>query len=179
MANIKWLKVAAALAKEPPETEVHVPKLNAQHPLDAGLRPSLGLPVGQQADFRLRMDDCRGLHVRDFGNHYEAHLDRVDPDCSLPEHLRLDAPGAYVAGAGALGALVGLCLGRTRESVLVGSIVGAVLGGLAAAEEARSPGGGTRCIHPRPLPESSRSSNAHAMRRGKAVTTKQVKRRWS
>ncbi|WP_337862540.1 hypothetical protein [Nitrososphaera sp.] len=38
------------------------------------------------------------LHVRDYGSHYTAHLDRVDPRTSPVGHLIEDAP-EYLVGA--------------------------------------------------------------------------------
>lgn len=131
-----WNIVFSQLVTYPAGEALLVPKHLAVHPEAAGARRSMGLPVGQQADFRWIIGDCRGLHVRDFGTHYEAHIDRVDPACDLVEHLRQDSPGSYVAGSAALGALIGALIG-SREAVLVGAAIGAVAGALTsrAAEE--------------------------------------------
>ena len=101
-----------------------------------GLTLSLGLPYGQVADHRLRYANCVGLHVRDFGAYYEAHLDRVHPVCDLVEHLRQDAPGTYIASGTALGALAALVLSRHPAAILAGAVAGGVLALLTSKEKA-------------------------------------------
>ena len=99
----KWWVVIARLRKMPPGKELRLSKAQFAHPRQVGMRPSIGLPKGQGADYRLRLNDGSGLHVHDFGTHYRAHLDQVDPETSLIDHLRLDAPALFVLGAGWLG----------------------------------------------------------------------------
>jgi len=136
-----WDQVIAMLAAKPAGTRIRFEPHMVAHPLDAGFRRSIGLPAGQRSDFRLTLPDCRGLHVQDFGTHYEAHLDRTDPECDALLHLQKDAAGAYVAGATALGALFGLLIGKRPEAVLVGALIGGVVGGISAvaAEQAAQP----------------------------------------
>jgi len=57
-----------------------------------------------------------------------VHVDRVNPDCGVFEHVRQDAPGAWTAGAGILGLLVGLALGRSGRAALAGAALGLALG---------------------------------------------------
>ena len=128
-----WRGIASQLAGEPPGTKVRVEKHLAEHPKDGGLRPGVGLPVGQTADFRLTLPDCRGLHVQDFGTHYEAHIDQTDPACDLVRHLVQDAPGTFVVGSAIAGGLVGLILGRSIEAFAAGLLLGAGAGGISAA----------------------------------------------
>jgi len=77
-------------------------------PARDGARKSVGLPVGQRADYRLLLPSGECLHVRDYGEHYGAHLDAVDPSVSVYGHLWNDAPqilvigGALVLGAATL-----------------------------------------------------------------------------
>lgn len=130
-----WEQVLDLLQQESPGTILRLPKHWVPHPEDAGAIRSLGLPFGQSADFRWRLGDCTGLHVRDFQGFYEAHLDEVHPACGFVEHLRQDAPHAYVAGMAALGALSGLLLGRSKESTLVGAGLGALIGALTAPKD--------------------------------------------
>lgn len=132
-----WDQVGLCLKQEQPGTVLRIPKWQIEHPSTGGLTPSLGLPVGQRADFRLRYSDCRGLHVHDFGEHYEIHLDEVHPECGLVEHLRRDAPGTYLGAATALGAFAGLLLGKSRDAVVAGAFVGALLGALTGAPEGK------------------------------------------
>lgn len=127
-----WQQVAQALAAQPPGTVLRVAKHQVEHPSASGLAPSVGLPYGQRADFRLRHFDCSGLHVRDFGAHYEAHLDQVHPECGVVDHLRRDAPGTYLAAATALGALAGTLLGKKPEAIFAGAAIGGLLAMLTA-----------------------------------------------
>ena len=123
-----WSGVATRLAVEPPGSVLRIPKYLLDHPDVAGARRSIGMPQGQLADYRLTLPNCRGLHVRDFGTHYEAHVDEVDPACDAIEHLRQDAPDTYIVGAAALGALLALLLSGHRNAMLVGAGLGALLG---------------------------------------------------
>lgn len=133
-----WANVARELAAHPPGTILRVPKWRYPYPVDAGAHVSIGLPLGQSADFRWRLAGCAGLHVRDYGAHYEAHIDQVDPGCDPIEHLRQDAPEVFLAGAGAIGALLGALLGRSSEATIVGAGLGTLLG-IAALPEATRP----------------------------------------
>lgn len=130
MQTTTWAAVLAQLKAQPVGTVLRIPKHLLRHPTTAGADVSVGLPVGQSADFRWRLWDCSGMHARDFGTYYEVHIDRVDPSCDCVEHLRQDAPGAYVAGAAALGGLLGILFGRSREAVLAGAGLGALVGAL-------------------------------------------------
>jgi hypothetical protein len=138
-----WEEVARSLGDEQPGTVLRVPKHLVEHPRAGGLMPSTGLPLGQSADFRLRYQDCRGLHIRDFGTYYEAHLDQVHPDCGLVDHLRQDAPGTYVAVGTALGALAGLLLGKKPAAIFAGAAVGGLLTALTVPESS-APGESVR-----------------------------------
>ena len=128
-----WTQVANLLAQQPAGTRLRITKSWMEHPVDGGLRHGVGLPVGQVADYRLRLPDCRGLHVQDFGEHYEAHLDQTDPACDAMQHLAQDAPVACVVGAAVVGGLLGLLAGQSKEALLAGLAIGAGLGGVAAA----------------------------------------------
>lgn len=141
-AVITWNHVAAYLQQQPTHSSVGVMKWQVEHPQAAGLQRSLGLPVGQLADWR--MPSCRnGLHVREYVDRYTAHVDSVNPHCDLPGHLAADAP--LVVGAAAIGALVGLALGESPAAMLVGALLGGAVGAAAAgATEA------ARCTPPKP-----------------------------
>ena len=118
-----------------PQGRIQTPKYAVPHPRDAGAYVSVGLPVGQDADYRFAPEhDCRGVHVQSFGDHWLIHVDLVHPACGAVEHLRRDAPGTWVASATAVGGLLGLVLGRRKEAALAGAAIGAVLGVLTAGD---------------------------------------------
>ncbi len=122
-----WGAVQAA-AEQRPGASIRVDKGRLPHPLQAGAHRSHGLPVGQVADFRWQLADCRGLHVHEFAEHYAAHIDQVDPSCNIFEHIRRDTPGLFVVGAAKVGATVGVLLGRSLGGMLLGAAMGAALG---------------------------------------------------
>jgi len=121
-----WASVIDELTISDPGTVAHVPANQIEHPLDAGMKRSVGIWKGQRVDYRWTQDDCTCLHVHDFGDHYEAHVDSVDPDCDPILHLLRDAPVPTIAGGTALGALIGGLLGRSKGSVLAGAAIGAL-----------------------------------------------------
>ena len=130
---LTWNQIAISLRGSAPGAIMRVEKHQVPHPRDAGMTMSLGLPLGQTTDFRMPFPNCGGLHVRDFGTHYEAHLDQRNPHCDPVGHAVVDTPA--VAGAVALGALAGIALGRSKESLFVGAAIGGVLGLLVATSE--------------------------------------------
>lgn len=126
MTRYLWADVAERLAAEPPGTRFRCARHLAEHPKDAGLAPSVDLPVGQRADFR-----GGSLRVQDFGTHYEACLDLpAAPPVSY-------APTSAVEAGAALGGLVGLMLGRSRDSTLVGAALAAAFTADRAARRRR------------------------------------------
>lgn len=129
-----WEEVAERLCQEHQGSMVRLPKHLAQHPRDGGMRASIGLPVGQSADFRLALHNRRGLHVQEFSGHYEAHLDSLDSTCTAMVHLQREARRG-VATSAVLGGLVGGLLGRSRSAFAIGLLVGAGLGGVLRGEE--------------------------------------------
>jgi len=94
---------------------------------------SVGLPEGQDSDYRLVLADGAGLHVKDFGTHYETHIDEVHPDVDIVEHLRRDAPGVFVASGAALGAVIGGGVGSSKNSTFVGAAIGGLFATMLAA----------------------------------------------
>ena len=107
-----WDDVVSILQDEPAGSVIRLRKGLLPHPRTHGLARSAGLPLGQVADYRLELIDGSGLHVRDFGRHYEAHIDQAHPGGVEAEHPRRDAPAAFVAGGVALGATIGGALGN-------------------------------------------------------------------
>jgi hypothetical protein len=73
--------------------EFKVNGINPQWLKASGYYVSTGLPKGQIADYRKRLADGRGIHVRQYANGVmTAHWDRVDPSHDLIGHLLIDAP---------------------------------------------------------------------------------------
>lgn len=134
MAPGSWSEVIDILTRHPWRTRVKLPKGLLPHPAAAGMSSSVGIPEGQVADYRLVLPDGSGLHVKDFVEYYEAHLDEVHPDVNWVEHLRQDAPGSFVGGSAAVGAALGALFGRSWKSALAGAAIAGLLGAVLAAE---------------------------------------------
>jgi len=144
-AALQWGAVRREVASHPPRTLVAYPKRSLPHPRDAGARVSAGIPRGQIEDYRFPPeDDCGGLHVQEFDDRWEAHIDGVHPACDAVDHLRVDAPGAWVAAGGALGAAVGILLGRSKAAALAGAGIGALLAALTAGRSGEESRGARR-----------------------------------
>ncbi|MGP6207168.1 hypothetical protein ACNF42_03935 [Cuniculiplasma sp. SKW3] len=71
-------------------------------PSDSGLfKRSLGEIRGQMSDWRSSIDgSTKGIHVVEFRDHYEIHVDQFDPYKKPVEHLLYDSPvyGAVLTG---------------------------------------------------------------------------------
>ncbi len=128
---LTWAQVAADLRRRPLPACLRLAAWQVEHPQAAGMTPSLGLPVGQLADWRMPHPNCHGLHVREYPGYYTAHVDKINPRCDLPGHLTADVP--LVGGGAALGALMGLIVGESASSMLIGAIIGGALGAAAAS----------------------------------------------
>lgn len=93
----------------PAHQEVEIPRFSRREVLGHGYYRSPGEPRGQKADYRRRLDDGRGLHVKDYGDHMTLHWDKVDPSESALRHLLYDAPGitagSLLAGAAGVAAV--------------------------------------------------------------------------
>lgn len=64
-------------------------------------------------------------------NYYLVHWDEVSPSCSLIEHARKDAPGYYVGGSTAIGAIAGAVLsgkGKRAQGAAIGAFAGFIFG---------------------------------------------------
>src|SRR5579885_1218351 len=130
-AMLLWADVYRELLAQPAGASLRLSKRELPPPAAAGAESSHGFGPG--AHYRFPPDArCRGLHVREERGAYEAHLDRVHPACSLVGHLRSDAPGVFVAGGTAVGAVAGGALGGGR-----GAAVGSALGFVASMLLAR------------------------------------------
>lgn len=124
---LPWGRVAALLRGQPQGSIVRLPPARVEHPRDAGMALAVGVPVGQRADYRLDVGGGYDLVVSEFAHAFEARLEVRSVLADFEKALR-DAPGSSVVGMIAAGALVGLALGRSKESALAG----ATIGGLAA-----------------------------------------------
>jgi hypothetical protein len=88
---ITWPQVHACVAGLPLGAVYIVPKGAIAHPGIVGASRSIGLPVGQIADWRFPPGpQCDGLHVHEFPHDWRVHLDRVHPSCSLLNHFFVD-----------------------------------------------------------------------------------------
>jgi hypothetical protein len=101
MGATSWLDILAQLRAEP-SALIRTSKGDVPSPLDGGARVSLGLPTGQRRDYRWSLPDCRCMHAREFAEHYETHLDQMDPACDLPAHLKIDAPAVHALASTAI-----------------------------------------------------------------------------
>lgn len=141
MKALTWLAVAKLLSGQPPGSKLRLRRSLTQHPKDGGLVPTVGLPVGQRADYRFDYGGEQLLYVQDFGTHLEARLEqRRSPVARAVAEPEADAPDAdAMLGAAAVGGLIGLLLGRSSSSVATGLVLGAVAG-LAASTAEPAPG---------------------------------------
>ena len=60
-----WSDITARLRASASGTVIRIARHEIAHPLDSGMRPAFGLPVGQRSDYRAVNADCTGLHVHD------------------------------------------------------------------------------------------------------------------
>lgn len=128
-----WADAVRALW--PPESgkRLVIPKTHIAHPTAvSGMRPTVGLPVGQVGDFQLPLAPTdASLRVQEFQQHYEAMLAVVDLSAQALDQLaRL--PSRVSAGA-AVGAILGATLGRSGQSALAGAVVGGLFGSFVEA----------------------------------------------
>lgn len=79
--------------------EIELSRREAERLLAFGYYRSIGAPRGQVLDYRRRLSDDRGMHLRIYRHHATLHWDHVDPSASLLGHLIRDAPGLLAAGA--------------------------------------------------------------------------------
>ena len=62
------------------------------------LRKHIGELKGQKADWRASFEDSdSGFHAVEFADHYETHIDSVDPLKDPLGHLVNDSPGTLIA----------------------------------------------------------------------------------
>lgn len=87
--------------------EIVIPRQTGQQLIAQGYYESVGSPRGQIKDYRRRLPDDRGIHIRDYGDRMTMHWDHIDPSANLVGHLVRDAPlavlGVLILGAVLLG----------------------------------------------------------------------------
>lgn len=135
-----WSQIISNLVQAGPSSVARVPAHQMQHPRDAGITQTFGVPYGQRASYRAMLTDGSTLCIEEFGEVYEARLESP-PMVPHPAAARRSAPAETVAGLAALGALLGLAFGGRKESVLTGALLGGVSGlaTVAVTEAGRSP----------------------------------------
>jgi hypothetical protein len=140
LALLSWFQVASLLQAQGPGTHMFVRASQVEHPRDAGMMPSLSMPLGQRASYQLDMAASQRLTVLDFAKHYLARLDPVESGTGLEAALR-KAPGSTVIGTAALGALIGLACGRSQGAAFAGAALGGMvaLAGVALANAEGAP----------------------------------------
>ena len=123
---MSWMQIVREM-RDAGRAEATLGSAAMQHPRDAGMHHAVGVPSGQRATYALRLADGGALYVYDFGARYVAKLVVAAraPTTALEATLR-QSPGSSVVGASAIGALLGLALGSSKESALVGASVSAV-----------------------------------------------------
>ncbi len=127
-SGLDWPALASAVLTLAPGQDLLIKKADIVHPKTVGFRPSIGLVFGQLADWRLALEDGRGLHVREYLDHYVLHYDATDPSVSFMRHLAEDTPALFktVLAVGLLGAgtAIGAATGDTERGAAIGGIAG-------------------------------------------------------
>ena len=84
-------------------------------PNSSGLfRRSVGEPRGQIADWRASVEGSdRGIHVLEYGDRYEIHVDRYDPYKKPLMHVVFDSPKTGIA----------LLIGGIGAAILVKNLI--------------------------------------------------------
>lgn len=138
--QLTWEDIIITLRKHPFGALVRVPNWQIAHPIDAGMVPSTGMPMGQQADYTRRIDASTVCHVAEYGTYYDVTIAPV-PQMRLPTPFApasapvtpgINEAGAAILATTALGALVG-AIGGTKQSVATGALLGGVFGLAAVA----------------------------------------------
>lgn len=87
-----WDGIVTQVLREHPHVDLRIAKDTVAHPSDAGFVCHTGDPRGQRADYRRPLPDGKGIHVKEFADHFEVHWDRVDPTEDFLGHVLVDAP---------------------------------------------------------------------------------------
>lgn len=121
-----WEDVERVLGEQPLGTLLRLPRGWLAHPTAHGMRSVASPPEGQLADYCKRLTAGGRLYVREFRNWYEVHR---EPPVATHGPTSEGGDQAIARNGVALGASMGGALGKTEAAFMVG----ALLGGLAAA----------------------------------------------
>src|SRR5207249_9410799 len=94
---LRWIEVASLLREEQPGTTVRLAAAHVEHPHDAGMLPSLAVPIGQRVEYRLHLGEGHDLVVADFVSSFKARLESRATFADFERALR-EVPGTSVAG---------------------------------------------------------------------------------
>lgn len=87
-----WGDAISLILGFPAHEEIEIPKYMLPHPIQVGFTWRIGDNKSQIADFGYALQDKRGIHVREYYDHYTVHWDYIDPTIDCIEHLKQDAP---------------------------------------------------------------------------------------
>lgn len=119
-----WSQVVDQLERLPEYSVVQVRRRDIEPPARHGLHPSYGEPEGQLQDYRKSLAHERGFHVREYPDHYTAHIDSVDVDKDFFGHVLADSPTYAVLASAAIGAGIAAVTDCQRDA-LKGALLGA------------------------------------------------------
>lgn len=109
MWHYDWSSAIDHALSLPVHQDLELSKQDLPHPTEAGFVLSVGDPAGQQADYRLPLDDGRGVHVKEYEITYKIHWDHKDPGRDIIGHIVEDAPHWLpIIGIGVFGLIVWL-----------------------------------------------------------------------
>lgn len=137
-----WSDVEALLAAAAPGAVMRVPRGWLPHPRAEGLRPAVGLPLGQEADF-VRPSAGARLHVE---RHRRHDLVWLEASPSTVPAAAVTPPASRARRAAAVGALAGAFLTRSPA----GALAAALLAGLTVAVSTPAPRPRSRRRRPHP-----------------------------
>jgi hypothetical protein len=93
---------------QPHHTNLEVSKANVPHPRNRNrYNERAGQPQGQLQDFGRGLADGRGIHIKEYDNHFKIHWDKRHPGSDPIGHITQDAPlwgaiGVVTTGAVAM-----------------------------------------------------------------------------
>ncbi len=74
---------------------------DAKNIINNNFRKSVGLPCGQIADYRANINNfC--IHIKEYYDRYDIHLDRYDPKKNPFMHLLYDVPKPFLISTAAI-----------------------------------------------------------------------------
>lgn len=113
-----WEQVVKQLFETGWREDIKLCKACMPHPSSVPqMEKHYGSAVGQSADYRLLLSGGAGLHIREFDDHWTAHLDELDPRHDLFGHLLHDSPSHHALVMGVIGGVVSKLFGASDEDV--------------------------------------------------------------